>query len=232
MTARDRVTQLVQVFPEIYPGAHCELTFKNPLELLIATILSAQCTDKRVNMVTPALFKKYRRAADYAKAPASEIETAIKTTGFFRNKTKSIRAAAAKIAQQHGGRVPATMDELRDLPGVGRKTANVVLGNAFHKNEGVVVDTHVARLSQRLRLTRQTDPEKIERDLMKLVPREHWTLWSHWLIWHGRRRCFARRPDCRQCEIFRLCPSGKMFIRTGQAQKPAPPLPPQAARSD
>jgi endonuclease-3 len=220
MTARERVAQLVQVFPEIYPGAHCELIFKDPLQLLIATILSAQCTDKRVNMVTPALFKKYPTAVDYAKAPAAELENAIKSTGFFRNKTKSIRAATLRIVERYDGRVPDTMEQLRELPGVGRKTANVVLGNAFGKGDGIVVDTHVARLSHRLRLTRHVDPEKIERDLMKLVPREYWTVWSHWLIWHGRRRCFARRPDCSQCEIFRLCPSGKTFLRTGEARKP------------
>ena len=224
MTVRERVEQLVQVFPEVYPGAQCELNFKNPLQLLIATILSAQCTDKRVNMVTPALFAKYRKASDYAKAPPAELEKAIQSTGFFRNKTKSIRAATAKIADDYGGKVPDTMAELHGLPGVGRKTANVVLGNAFHKNEGIVVDTHVIRLSQRLRLTRENDPEKIESDLMKLVPRKHWTIWSHWLIWHGRRRCFARKPDCRQCEILRLCPSGKIFIRSGEAR----PMPAKA----
>jgi endonuclease III len=219
MKARERVAQLVEVLPQVYPGAHCELDFKNPLELLIATILSAQCTDKRVNMVTPALFKKYRTARDYAKAPQAELENAIRSTGFFRNKTKSIRAATSTIAKKFGGKVPSTMEELRELPGVGRKTANVVLGNAFNRNEGIVVDTHVARLSQRLGLTKQKDAEKIERDLMKLVPHEHWTNWSHWLIWHGRRRCYARKPDCSSCEIFRLCPSGKIFLRTGVARK-------------
>jgi endonuclease-3 len=218
MTARERVEQLVQIFPEVYPGAQCELNFKNPLQLLIATILSAQCTDKRVNIVTPALFAKYRKASDYAKAPPAELEKAIQSTGFFRNKTKSIRAATSRIAEDYGGKVPDTMEELHGLPGVGRKTANVVLGNAFHKNEGIVVDTHVIRLSERLRLTRETDPEKIETDLMRLVPRPYWTIWSHWLIWHGRRRCFARKPDCRQCEILRLCPSGKIFIRSGEAR--------------
>src|SRR5882757_5898697 len=206
MTARERVSQLVQAFPRIYPEAHCELDFKNPLQLLIATILSAQCTDKRVNIVTPALFAKYRKASDYAEAPPAALETAIKSTGFFRSKTKSIRAATSKIVECHGGKVPETMEELHGLPGVGRKTANVVLGNAFHKNEGVVVDTHVIRLSQRLGLTRQNDPEKIEQDLTKLVPREHWTDWSHWLIWHGLRRCYARKPDCSRCEVFKLCP--------------------------
>jgi endonuclease III len=222
MKIRERVAQLVEAFPEIYPGAHCELDFKNPLELFVATILSAQCTDKRVNMVTPALFVKYRSANDYANAAQSELEAEIRSTGFFRSKTKSIRGAMAAIAEQHNGKVPNSMEALRKLPGVGRKTANVVLGNAFHKNEGIVVDTHVARLSQRLRLTRHVDPEKIERDLMKIVPRKHWTNWSHWLIWHGRRRCFARKPDCSQCEIFQLCPSGKVFLRTGQARKPVP----------
>jgi endonuclease-3 len=219
MTARERVTQLVEVWPEVYPDAHCELDFENPLELLIATILSAQCTDKRVNMVTPALFKKYRTAADYAKAPQLELERAIRSTGFFRNKAKSIRAATSTIDKKFGGKVPDSMEELRELPGVGRKTANVVLGNAFGKNEGIVVDTHVARLSQRLGLTKQKDAEKIERDLIKLVPRKHWTNWSHWLIWHGRRRCHARKPDCGHCEVFRLCPSGKIFLRTGEARK-------------
>jgi endonuclease III len=223
MKIRERVAQLLEALPEIYPGAHCELDFKNPLELLVATILSAQCTDKRVNMVTPAVFGRYRSANDYANAPQSELEDKIRSTGFFRSKTKSIRGAMAAIAEKHNGNVPSTMEALRKLPGVGRKTANVVLGNAFHKNEGIVVDTHVARLSQRLRLTRHVDPEKIERDLMKIVPRKHWTNWSHWLIWHGRRRCFARKPDCSLCEIFRLCPSGKVFLRTGQARKPVPP---------
>ena len=220
MRSRERVAQLVKALPKVYPGAHCELDFKNPLELLVATILSAQCTDKRVNMVTPALFAKYRTAKDYAAASPATLEKLIRPTGFFRNKTKSIRAAAAAIEMEHGGRVPDTMAKLHALPGVGRKTANVVLGNAFGKDEGIVVDTHVARLSHRFRLTRETDPEKIERDLMKLVPREHWTNWSHWLIWHGRRRCFARKPDCRRCEILSLCPSGEKFIRSGEAREP------------
>jgi len=218
MTIRERVQQLVEAFPEVYPGARCELDFKTPLQLLVATILSAQCTDKRVNLVTPKLFARYRTAADYAKASPTELENLIRSTGFFRSKTKSIRGAAAAIVERHGGRVPGTMEGLHALPGVGRKTANVVLGNAFGKDEGIVVDTHVVRLSQRLGLTRQSDPEKIERDLMKFVSRKHWTNWSHWLIWHGRRRCFARRPDCRHCEIFRLCPSGKAFIRKGEAR--------------
>jgi endonuclease-3 len=183
------------------------LNYSNPLELLIATILSAQCTDKRVNIVTGELFKKYRTAADYANARSAELEQDIKTTGFFRNKTKSIQACCRALVERHNGEVPRTMEELTQLRGVGRKTANVVLGNAFNINEGVVVDTHVGRLSQRLGLTKQKDPEKIEQELMKLVPQEHWTMFSHWLIWHGRRRCYARNPDCPNCEIKKLCPS-------------------------
>jgi endonuclease III len=220
MKTRERVAQLIKAWPKVYPNAHCELDFRNPLQLLVATVLSAQCTDKRVNMVTPGLFKKYRTARDYANAQQAEFEDAIRSTGFYRNKAKSIRAAMRVIAEEHGGKVPDTMEKLLTLPGVGRKTANVVLGNAFEKNEGIVVDTHVARLSQRLGLTKQKDAEKIERDLMKLIPREHWTDWSHWLIWHGRRRCYARKPDCGRCEVFRLCPSGKIFLRMGQAKKP------------
>ena len=220
MTTRERVLALVKRFQRVYPEAHCELDFKTPLQLLIATILSAQCTDKRVNLVTPALFKKYPTAAAFAKSNPTTLENEIRSTGFFRSKTKSIRAACAAIDSVHGGKVPETMNELTALPGVGRKTANVVLGNAFGKNDGVVVDTHVIRLSQRLRLTKHTDAEKIERDLMKLVPRADWTLWSHWLIWHGRRRCFARKPDCGNCEVFDLCPSGKIFVKNGEARKP------------
>jgi endonuclease-3 len=214
MTKTERARHLVKAFPRIYPNAHCELDFKTPLQLLVATILSAQCTDKRVNLVTPALFARYRSAKDFAEAKPNELEKAILSTGFFRNKAKSIRAAAAAIESAHKGKVPKTMAELNALPGVGRKTANVVLGNAFAVNEGIVVDTHVARLSERLGLTKEKNPEKIERDLMKLIPREHWTDWSHWLIWHGRRRCFARKPDCRNCEVLKLCPSGPKFIRS------------------
>jgi endonuclease-3 len=218
MTARERAIKLARRFREIYPDAYCELDFKNPLQLLIATILSAQCTDKRVNMVTPTLFKKYRTMADYAQADPVTFEGEIRSTGFFRSKTKSILGACAAIVARHHGKVPDRIDALTALPGVGRKTANVVVGNAFGKNEGIVVDTHVIRLSHRLRLTKNTDAEKIERDLMKIVPRVDWTLWSHWLIWHGRRRCFARRPDCANCEVFTLCPSGKIFVRTGTAR--------------
>src|SRR5215472_16054368 len=219
MTAWERVKRLIKLWPKVYPDAHTELNFKTPLELLVATILSAQCTDKRVNMVTPALFKKYRSARDYANASPAELEKAIKSTGFFRSTTRSIQGATSTIVKKFGGKVPDSMAGLRDLPGVGRKTANVVLGNAFGINEGIVVDTHVIRLSQRLGLTKHKDPEKIERDLVKLVPKEHWTNRSHWLIWHGRRRCFARKPDCANCEVFKLCPSGRDFLRTGVAAK-------------
>jgi endonuclease-3 len=201
-----RVKHIIACLQRAYPDAHCELNFSSPLELLIATILSAQCTDKRVNLVTADLFKKYPSAADYAQADPAEFERAIKSTGFFRNKTRSIKAACKTMVEQHGGQVPRTMQELLGLGGVGRKTANVVLGNAFNINTGIVVDTHVARLSQRLDLTRKTSPEKIEQELMELVPQDQWTLFSHWLIWHGRRRCYARKPDCPNCEIKPLCP--------------------------
>ena len=206
-TARqERTEKILGALKRAYPDAHCELNFASPLQLLVATILSAQCTDKRVNLVTAELFRKYRRAADFARADLAELEQDIKTTGFFRNKAKNIKACCAALLENHGGDVPRTMEELTALGGVGRKTANVVLGNAFGINVGVVVDTHVSRLANRLGLTRQTDAEKIERELMPLVPREQWTLFSHWLIWHGRRRCAARQPDCAACEIARLCP--------------------------
>jgi endonuclease-3 len=201
-----RIRKIIAGLKKAYPDAHCELNFSNPLELLIATILSAQCTDKRVNIVTTELFKKYRTAADYVVAPASELEEAIKTTGFFRNKTKSIKSAAESLVEKHRGEVPRSMEELLELGGVGRKTANVILGNAFDINVGIVVDTHVARLSQRLGLTREKDPQNIEQQLMEMVPQKEWTLFSHWLIWHGRRRCYARNPDCGNCEIKSVCP--------------------------
>jgi endonuclease-3 len=203
---KERAMKIIVALRRTYPKAHCELNYTDPLELLIATILSAQCTDKHVNIVTQELFKKYRSAADYANAPLTELEQAIKTTGFFRNKAKNIQACCRKLVELYDGRVPRTMAELTHLDGVGRKTANVVLGNAFGINVGVVVDTHVARLSNRLGLTKQKTPEKIERDLMSLVSQKQWTLFSHWLIWHGRRRCGARKPDCANCEIKKHCP--------------------------
>ena len=201
-----RTQKIISALKRVYPNAHCELNFSNPLQLLVATILSAQCTDKRVNLVTAELFKKYKTAKDFAAAPLAEVEEAVKTTGFFRNKAKNIKACCAALVEKFGGEVPRTMDELHALAGVGRKTANVVLGNAFGINVGVVVDTHVTRLCNRLGLVKGTDAVKIERELMKLVPQSDWTDFSHWLIWHGRRRCAARKPDCTSCEIKNLCP--------------------------
>jgi endonuclease III len=204
---KERTQAICAALARTYPDAHCELDYTNPLELLIATILSAQCTDVRVNLVTKELFRRCRSARDYAEIPQPELERLIQSTGFFRNKAKNIRACCAELLTQHDGKVPRTMEALHALAGVGRKTANVVLGNAYGINVGVVVDTHVQRLSARLGLTREKTPEKIEQDLTRLVPREQWTLFSHWLIWHGRRRCTARKPDCAGCEIATLCPS-------------------------
>jgi endonuclease-3 len=202
----ERTQQIIAELKRVYPDAHCELTFSNPLQLLIATILSAQCTDKRVNIVTAELFKKYHSAKDFADAPLADIEEAVKSTGFFRNKARNIKACCTALVEKFGGEVPRTMDELHALAGVGRKTANVVLGNAFGINVGVVVDTHVTRLSNRLGLAKGTDAVKLEQDLMKLVPAADWCRFSHQLIWHGRRRCDARKPDCANCEIQKLCP--------------------------
>ncbi len=210
MERRARVRTIIRRLRREFPDARCALDHTNPLELLVATILSAQCTDVRVNLVTPALFAKYRSAADYASADPRVFEKEIQSTGFFRNKTKSIMGMAQALLERHGGRVPDSMEELVALPGVGRKTANVVLGNAFDKNEGVVVDTHVQRLSGLLKLTREETPEKIERDLMSLVPRKDWTIFSHLLILHGRRTCIARRPRCEVCTINRWCPSSRV----------------------
>ena len=194
-----------------HPDAHVELDYETPLQLLIATILSAQCTDKRVNMVTPFVFKTYRTAQSLADANPEELEEMIRSTGFFRNKTKSLIALGKALVERHNGEVPDTMEALVKLPGVGRKTANVILGNAFGKNEGVVVDTHVARLSARLGLTRQTDPVKIEQDLMKLFPQDEWTMLAHVLIFHGRRVCFAKNPQCASCTLNDICPSSTVL---------------------
>ncbi len=209
MTKKERAELIVSRLAELYPDAHCELDFSNPLELLVATILSAQCTDKQVNKVTPALFAAFPTAADYARATQEDVENYVKTTGFFRNKAKNIRAAAHDIVERFAGEVPRTLVELVSLAGVGRKTANVVLGNAFGLDEGVVVDTHVMRLSRRLGLTRKSDPEKIEVELIKLIPRRQWTVFSHWLIWHGRRVCPARTPRCEVCVLADVCPSAR-----------------------
>ena len=190
----------------IYPDAHCELDFRTPLELAVATILSAQCTDQRVNMVTPALFAKYPTAKDYAEADRAEVEELIKPTGFFRNKTTSLIGLGQALVERHHGEVPKTLDELVKLPGIGRKTANVILGNAFGI-PGLTVDTHFGRLVRRLDWTQETDPVKVEYAVMDLIPKKDWTILSHRLIWHGRRCCYARKPDCAHCGIAKWCPS-------------------------
>lgn len=204
---KGRARKIIARLKREYPDATCALTHSNALELVVATILSAQCTDARVNMVTPRLFAKYRTAAAYAAADPRALEQEIQSTGFFRNKTKSIIGMAQAVVERHGGEVPQTMEELTALPGVGRKTANVILGTWFSKNEGIVVDTHVQRLTGLLKLSRQTDPVKIEQELMEIVPREDWTWLSHALIHHGRLVCIARRPACADCVLNRLCPS-------------------------
>lgn len=193
-----------------YPDAHCELTYRNPFELAVATVLSAQCTDARVNMVTPELFRRWPTPEALAQASLEAIEAVIKSTGFYRNKAKSILGLAQQVVAEHGGEIPAEMDALVRLPGIGRKTANVVLGNAFDRNEGIVVDTHVARLSARFGLTRETDPVKIEQALIPLFPRESWTQLSHLMIWHGRRTCAALRPRCGDCVLADCCPSAAL----------------------
>jgi len=205
--AIERAPHIFQRLAAQYPDAHCALDFRNPYQLLVATILSAQCTDKRVNMVTPLLFAKYPDARALAAANPAELMDMIRSTGFFNNKTKNLLGMAAAVVEKHNGEIPGTMDELHALPGVGRKTANVVLGNAFGRDEGVVVDTHVGRLSQRLGLTKEADAVKIEQDLMTMFPRQQWTLLAHLLISHGRAVCDARRPLCDQCVIQTLCPS-------------------------
>jgi len=202
---RRRAGAIVRTLARLYPDAHCALEHGDALQLLVATILSAQCTDVRVNMVTPALFARYRDAQAFADADPRELETAIQSTGFFRNKARNIIDCCKKIVSDHGGQVPGTMEELVVLPGVGRKTANVVLGNAFDV-PGITVDTHVARLSWRLGLTRHTDPVKIEHDLMDLIPKKEWTMFSHHMIFHGRQVCFARKPNCAGCALAKICP--------------------------
>src|SRR4051812_11467282 len=209
-----RVAAILPILKRTYPQAKCSLDHRTPLELLVATILSAQSTDERVNIVTKDLFKKYRSAKDYANVEQEELEKDIHSTGFYRNKAKSLRNMAAALVERHGGKVPATMEELTDLAGVGRKTANVVLGNAFDQNVGVVVDTHVTRVSNRLGLTSHAvDAVKIEQDLMQIVPRDQWTLWSHLLIHHGREICQARKPRCTECPLLQYCPAGAKFVK-------------------
>ncbi|HTL31317.1 MAG TPA: endonuclease III [Tepidisphaeraceae bacterium] len=217
---RQRVERyILPILKQTYPDAHCRLDHTNPLELLVATILSAQCTDDRVNFVTKTLFKKYRKAEDYARVAPEALQKDIQSTGFYRNKAKSLRGMAADLVAKHQGKVPRTMDELTALPGVGRKTANVVLGNAYHENIGIVVDTHVTRVSNRLGLTdNAVDAVKIEKDLMQVVPQEDWTLWSHLLIHHGRALCKAPKPKCDQCPLLPHCPAGPKFI-AGEKKK-------------
>jgi endonuclease-3 len=210
LTAGDKKSRTRAVIRKLkarFPDAGCSLNHSNALQLLVSTILSAQCTDKRVNIVTKELFKRYKTAQDFAEADPQELEELIRSTGFYRNKTRSILGMAQALVEQHGGEVPRTMDELNALAGVGRKTANVVLGNAFGIDDGVVVDTHVKRLSNRLKLTSKQDPVKIERDLMDVVPKKEWTLFPHLMIEHGRETCRARKPKCEECPITTLCPS-------------------------
>ena len=204
-----RTAEIIKRLKRAYPDAHCALVHTSPFELLVATILSAQCTDARVNIVTADLFRKYRTPEDYLAVAPSELENDIRTTGFFRNKTRNIQAACKRIVEEFNGEVPRTMDELLTLGGVARKTANVVLGNAFGIAAGVVVDTHVSRLSQRLGLTLQKTPEKIERDLEQLVPKKHWVMFPHWMIFHGRQICHARKPKCGECFLLDQCPTGQ-----------------------
>jgi len=212
-----RAHKVVRLLARLYPDAECALHHDGPLQLLVATILSAQCTDERVNSVTPVLFGRYQTAEDFASSDPDEMEGIIHACGFFRNKTRSIRATGAMLQDRFDGEVPQTMAELITLPGVARKTANVVLSHAFNRNEGIAVDTHVQRLTRRLDLSRENSPEKIERDLMALLPSSEWGYVSDLLIWHGRRRCYARKPDCSRCEVFHLCPSGKIFLKNGTA---------------
>lgn len=208
---RRRAGRILALLKREYPTAHCELDYQTPYQLLVATMLSAQCTDARVNLVTPAFFARYPTPGALAGAERGEVEELIKSTGFFRNKAKSLLGMAQALVEGHEGLVPRSMAQLRELPGVGRKTANVILGNAYGINEGVTVDTHVTRLAGRLRLSRQKTPEKIERDLMALIPQKDWTLISHLLIWHGRRVCVARQPRCEACVLRTLCPSSRVF---------------------
>jgi len=203
-------TEVMSRLKRAHPDAHCELDYETPLQLLVATILSAQCTDKRVNMVTPVLFRTFPTAASLAEAPTEQLEDVIRSTGFFRNKARNLIGLGKALEERHRGEVPSSMDELVQLPGVGRKTANVVLGNAFGRNEGVVVDTHVGRLAIRLGLTREKDPVKVERDLMPLFPRDEWTNVAHVLIFHGRRVCDARAPRCDLCAVADICPSSRI----------------------
>jgi endonuclease-3 len=219
---RERTLEIIRRLKEQYPDAKTSLNFENPYQLIVATILSAQCTDERVNMTTPALFKRYPSAQALADARTGDVEEMIKSTGFFRNKTKSLLGMANAVVTDHGGEIPKTMAGLVKLPGVGRKTANVVLGNAFGIDEGIVVDTHVARVSKRLGLTSNTDPEKIEQDLIELVPRADWTIFAHLCIYHGRAICKAPTPRCDECPLADICPTAPIYLgaTSGKRAKP------------
>jgi endonuclease III len=207
---RARAQEIFDILAEEHPDAHCALDHDSPYQLVVATILSAQCTDERVNMVTPELFRRFPSPHDLAGAPQEEVEELVHSTGFYRNKAKNLIGMAEGVVERHGGEIPRTLEELTALPGIGRKTANVVLGNAFGVDEGVVVDTHVRRLANRMHLSRQEDPVKVERDLMKIFPRDRWTLLSHLFIFHGRRVCGARKPKCAECAVAHRCPSASI----------------------
>jgi endonuclease-3 len=220
-TSPERVSQILKRLDQLYPDVTCALTHKDPWELLVATILSAQSTDVRVNMVTPELFKKYPTVQDLAKLEPQQLEADIRSTGFFRNKSKSVVGAARRVVNEYGGKVPEMMEDLLTLPGVARKTANVVLGTWFKKAEGLVVDTHVHRISRRLELTKNDDPKKIEQDLMNVIPREKWILFSHQVIWHGRKLCIARSPKCVDCPLENICHAGDKTWSTVEKHKGA-----------
>lgn len=227
LTKKRRALFILERLKELYPEAPCSLDYENPLQLLIATMLSAQCTDARVNIVTPALFERFPTVTSYAEADVSEIETYVKSTGFYRNKAKNIRAACEKIILDFGGEVPQSMETLTSLPGVARKTANVVLAHAFGINAGVTVDTHVKRITQRLGLTKHDTPVKIEQDLMKLLPQPDWENWSIRLVYHGRAVCDARKPACEHCQLIEWCSSGPKLIKAKSSTRPAKTSQPQ-----
>jgi endonuclease-3 len=230
LPARERAGLINDTLKSLYPDAACALTFENPLQLLVATILSAQCTDVRVNKVTPALFARYKTADDYATSDTKELEQLIKSTGFFRNKAKNIRGCCQAIVERYGGDVPGKLEDLITLPGVGRKTANVILGNAF-QTPGITVDTHVGRLSRRLGLTRQSDPVKVEFALMEIIPQHEWTTFSHGLILHGRNVCFARKPRCETCGLASLCPKIGVTTHLKKKRKKKEDSPPKTQRA-
>ena len=218
-SAKERIGDIIRILRKEYPEARTSLSFATPLQILVATILAAQATDQRVNMITPGLFKKYPTAADFARAERAELEQEIRSTGFFRNKAKNIMGAAKKIVDDFGGEVPDTMEELITLPGVARKTANIVLSSGYHKAEGIAVDTHVRRLAGRLGLSKEHDPNKIERDLLEIVPRRHWLDFNFMLVNHGRKTCQARKPECPECVVQHLCPSAKSFLKAMKHEK-------------